>query len=33
MEGESLVGLTKFKDDPFTKAFSLRLDDIYHDNE
>jgi chromosome segregation ATPase len=27
LEGESLVGLTKFKDNPFSKAFSLRLND------
>jgi len=27
LSGESLVGVTKFKDDPFSKAFSLRLND------
>ena len=27
-KGESLVGLTKFKIDPFTKAFSLKLEEI-----
>ena len=27
LEGESLVGLTKFKNDPFSKAYSLRLND------
>lgn len=27
MSGESLVGVTKFKDDPFSKAFSLRINE------
>ena len=26
-DGDSLVGLTKFQDDPFSKAFSLKLND------
>ena len=32
LEGDSLVGLTKHKSDPFSKAYSLRLNDPEDDD-